>query len=311
MLLSVVVSPIATSMVSPSLLNKINTAQGVSLTLKDESYPILELQNSKASASIALHGAHLLQFTPVGQQPVIFTSDSAVYKEGKAIRGGIPICWPYFNTHPTQKNFPSHGIARNRFWELASIQSTADKHTLVFEMPIHSEDLNIIGGPCKLTVTFEITDTLEISLTTINTGTSDLIIGGALHTYFTVGSIANTSISGLDGVSNLDTLTRSSTIQNGAIEIKHEYDRIFIPSREAASIHDTSNKREIIVTKENSCATTIWNPWIEKSSTMADLGNDDYLSFLCIEAINWREDLQTISPGDSHSLVQKISTKVD
>jgi len=296
-------------MVSPSSLDKINAAQGVSLTQKNGSYPILEIQNAKALASIALHGAHLLDFTPIDQPAVIFTSDSAIYKEGKAIRGGVPICWPYFNAHPTQEDFPAHGIARNRFWELLSIASEDDCHTLVFEMPIHDEDLSIIGGPCRLTATFEITDTLQISLSTKNTGTADLVIGGALHTYFKIGSISDTSVSGLNAVSNLDTLTGHTAIQNGSIVIDQEYDRIFIPSREATTIHDTSNNREIIVTKENSCATTVWNPWIEKSSTMADLGNDDYLSFLCIEAINWREDLQCISPGNSHSLVQKISTK--
>ena len=297
-------------MISPSLSEKINAAQGVSLTLKDESYPILEIQNSKASASIALHGAHLLHFTPTGQQAVVFTSDSAIYKDGKAIRGGIPICWPYFNAHPTQKDFPAHGIARNRFWELLSIKSEADSHTVILEMPIHEEDLNIIGGPCKLTATFEITDTLKISLTTTNTGTTDLTIGGALHPYFQIGSISDTSISGLDTVSNLDTLTDKTSIQNGPIEIDQEYDRIFIPSKETATIHDKSNNRDIIVSKANSCATTIWNPWIEKSNSMSDLGNDDYLNFLCIEAINWREDLQTIAPGNSHSLIQEISTEI-
>ena len=296
-------------MVSPLSLDKISAAQGVSLTLKNDSYPILEIQNSKASASIALHGAHLLEYTPIEQKAVIFTSDSAIYEEGKAIRGGIPICWPYFNAHPSQVDFPAHGIARNRFWELLSIVSEDDYHTLVFEMPIHDKDLRIIGGPCKLLVTFEITDTLKISLSTTNTGNADLIIGGALHSYFKIGAISDTSISGLNAVSNLDTLTDNTATQNGSIVIDHEYDRIFIPSREAVTIHDRFNNREIIITKENSCATTVWNPWIEKSSTMADLGNDDYLSFVCIEAINWREDLQCISPGNSHSLVQNIYTK--
>ena len=243
-------------MISPSLSEKINAAQGVSLTLKDESYPILEIQNSKASASIALHGAHLLHFTPTEQQAVIFTSGSAIYKEGKAIRGGIPICWPYFNAHPTQKDFPSHGIARNRFWELLSIRSTADSHTLIFEMPIHEEDFSIIGGPCKLTATFEITDTLKISLTTTNTGTTDLIIGGALHTYFQIGSISDTSISGLDTVSNLDTLTDKTSIQNGLIEIDQEYDRIFIPSKETSTclLYTSPSPRDLSTSRMPSSA---------------------------------------------------------
>ena len=176
-------------------------------------------------------------------------------------------------------------------------------------MPIHEEDIKIIGGPCRLTVTFEITDTLTVSLTTTNTGTEDLVVGGALHSYFQIGSIDLTSVSGLDAVSHLDTLTHESSVNCGAINIDQEYDRVFIPSGHTATIHDVCNNRNIIVAKENSEATTIWNPWIEKSAGMADLGNDDYRNFLCIEAINWREDLRTIASGQSHTLIQKIDSQ--
>lgn len=292
-----------------SLCEKINGSTGVSLTGLEEDYPIIEVQSATATASIALHGAHLISYTPTGQKAVIFTSESAVYKEGKAIRGGIPICWPYFNAHPTEADFPAHGIARNRFWELLSIESSGDGHTLIFEMPIDEKDHNLIGGRCKLTVSFEIADTLKISLTSTNTGSCDLSVGGALHSYFQIGSITTSPVSGLDSVSHLDTLTDETSMHDGLIKIAREYDRVFLPSAHAVTIHDQSNHREIIVTKENSHATTVWNPWIDKSAAMADLGNEDYLSFLCVEAINWKEDLRSIAPGESHSLIQQVSLK--
>ncbi len=293
-------------MIPAALSQTIDDTHGASLIQKGEDYPIIQISNSKASASIALHGAHLIDFTPLDQQAVIFTSESAVYRQGKAIRGGIPICWPYFNAHPSEADFPSHGIARNRFWQLLSIDAQADSHTLTFEMPIHEEDLKIIGGPCKLIATFVISDSLSVSLTTTNTGPEDLIIGGALHSYFHIGSIDQATLSGLNEVSYLDTLNDQTSIQHGSLSFSQEFDRVFIPSAHPTTIHDPNLKRKLFVTKENSLATTVWNPWIDKSEGMADLGNDDYQRFLCIEAINWREDLRTIPPGESHSLVQHI-----
>jgi len=269
-----------------SLTTTLENQPGVTYSEVTDGYPVIHIKNNAASASIALHGAHLIDFKPNGEKPVIFTSESAIYREGKAIRGGIPICWPYFNAHPTHSNFPSHGIARNRFWNLVSIEAEQHCHSLTFEMPISEEDQLLIGGPCNLIMVFDIAESLTISLTTTNTGTENLTIGGALHTYFNIGEIGSTSISGLDGVSHLNTLTDETSTHYG---------------------DDTSQSRTINIDKENSLATTIWNPWIEKSSGMSDLGNQDYKKFVCIEAINWKDDLRTLAPKQSHSLVQKIS----
>jgi len=129
-----------------SLTTTLENQPGVTYSEVTDGYPVIHIKNNAASASIALHGAHLIDFKPNGEKPVIFTSESAIYREGKAIRGGIPICWPYFNAHPTHSNFPSHGIARNRFWNLVSIEAEQHCHSLTFEMPISEEDQLLIGG---------------------------------------------------------------------------------------------------------------------------------------------------------------------
>jgi len=288
------------------LISHVNTSKQVTLGFLSENYPVLEIKNLSASATIALHGAHLTNYTPSGEKPVIFTSDHAVYKEGKAIRGGIPICWPYFNAHPSNTNAPSHGFARNRFWELTSIIDSDDSTTLTFNLPMTTDDFSLVGGTCELSLIIIIGTSLTISLNTKNTDSKDLTVGGALHSYFNVESITNTSISGLDGVEHLDTIVNQTTINESDIVFTQEYDRIFIPSDHLVTVNDLGHKRKLLISKENSNATTIWNPWIQKSASMADLGNEDYKTFLCVEAINWREDLRTITPGESHSLTQKI-----
>lgn len=262
-------------------------------------YPCIVVTNQHATAKIALHGAHVIDFTPEGEKPVIFTSADAIYKEGKAIRGGIPVCWPWFNAHPSDSTQPAHGFARNAFWQLFRSSNNDQVTTLIFTFSKH--DLH-----AELTVT--VGKELTVSIKTTNTGDTPEIIGGALHSYFTISDISNISITGLENISFHDSLTGHQAQEKTAIKIGQEVDRVYQDSQQTVLINDEQWNRVVKIEKSGSKSTVVWNPWIEKSASMADLGNQEYLNFVCIETANALKDVYSVSPGDSHTMTTKIST---
>ncbi|MGJ8656775.1 MAG: D-hexose-6-phosphate mutarotase [Akkermansiaceae bacterium] len=262
-------------------------------------YPLIQLSNSFGNASVALHGAHVTNYTPTGQKPVIFTSDLATYKEGKAIRGGIPICWPWFNAHPSDSSLPSHGYARVQFWEVVGSDHTPESTSITLTLTVNE---------LKALVVITLTESLEVNLTTTNISEHPQTVGGALHSYFTVSNIDTALIRGLEDVHYLDTLTDTPEVQDGEISITEETDRIYLNSTQTVSIFDPEWNRNIFIDKSGSQSTVIWNPWIAKSSGMADLGNEEYRGFVCIESANALEDVYLLTPGETHTLSTKITS---
>ena len=262
-------------------------------------YPVVLLSNKFGSASVALHGAHVTAYTPAAQKPVIFTSEHAIYKEGKAIRGGIPICWPWFNAHPSDSSLPSHGYARNQFWEVINSEQT-DTHTSI--------TLQLSIETLSATVVITLGESLEVSLTTTNISDREQVAGGALHSYFNVSNIETAVIGGLDNTNYIDTLTGTPETQFENIIISEEIDNVYINTDSSVSIYDPELNRNITIDKTGSKSTVVWNPWIQKSSTMADLGNEEYLGFVCIEAANAFDDVYKLAPGQQHTLSTKITS---
>ncbi len=262
-------------------------------------YPIIHITNAHACATITLHGAQVLDYTPTSQRPVIFTSEEAIYEKGTAIRGGIPVCWPWFSTHPSDTYLPSHGYARKSFWELFRTFDNDTGTTLIFNFS--KDDLH-----AELTI--KIGQNLKLELKTTNTGNEATLIGGALHSYFNVSDIDNTSLSGLDQIDYIDTLTDTYETQETDITIEEETDRVYVNSDHTVSLYDKKWNRSIIVEKIGSQSTVIWNPWIDKSAELKDLGNDEYRNFICIEAANTRKDTYRLAPGSSHILGTTITS---
>lgn len=263
-------------------------------------YPAIRVTHPQATATIALHGAHVIDYTPAGHEPVIFTSQDAVYKAGKAIRGGVPVCWPWFNAHPTDSSLPSHGFARINFWRLYSTAATDQGVTLIFEYRHGSLDASLIVA---------IGSSLTVALHTKNISDRDEVVGGALHSYFNIGDIYNVSLSGLDKVDYIDTVVNTNETQEGDITFDGELDRIYTNTKDDVIIKDPVMKRDIIVQKTGSTSTVVWNPWIEKSAGMGDLDNEEYKTFLCVEAANAREDVYTLAPQEQHTLSTTITAR--
>lgn len=271
-----------------------------------DGFVIIEINNAHATASIALQGAHLMSWTPKGEEPVIWMSADASFKAGKSIRGGIPVCWPWFGDHPTDSSLPAHGFARTALWEVIQTEALKEDATLIAFRLIQRDDGQTHGfsPPAELEIHFIIGESLRIDLVTRNTGKAAITIGDALHTYFSVSDVRNITINGLEGCPYLDKVDDrpQKKQQVGAVQFDQEIDRIYLESTEDCVIDDPGLKRRIRISKLNSESTIVWNPWIEKSERMGDLGQDGYLNMVCVESANAADDVVLLAPGEKHHL---------
>lgn len=273
--------------------------------------PVAEVNNNQARATISLQGAHLLSWIPVGDKEVIWLSDAAKFEPGKAIRGGIPICWPWFGAHGSlmdgvnaNSGFPAHGFVRTANWQvLAAEDLEGDRTRLTLTTQPRPE--NAPMWPQQTTLQFQLTigKKLEIELITHNNSSQPVKIGQALHTYFRVGDIGKVVLHGLEDTDYLDKLEDYKLKrQTGPITINEEVDRIYLNTGTDCLIEDRALKRNIIINKCGSNSTVVWNPWQESASKMGDMGDAGYRTMLCVETANAATDVVTIEPGKAHHL---------
>lgn len=273
---------------------------------------IARISNGHAQSAIALQGAHVMAFRPNGEQPVIWMSPAAKLAPGKSIRGGAPVCWPWFGAHTAESSFPSHGFARTVPWQVAASEALPDGSTrIVFELPQSSIPAAQWPHACRVRLVVTVGKALMLELITENTGNAPFEIGEALHTYFAISDADNIRITGLEGCTYLDKVEefRRKT-QAGAITIASEVDRVYINTEADCLIEDRGLKRRIRIAKRGSRSTVVWNPWVEKCAKMGDLGGDTgYRGMVCVESANAAENIVSIAPGAVHSLRVEYSTE--
>lgn len=270
--------------------------------------PLVEISTSHGSASVALHGGHVLHYTPYNQKPVLWMSEKAVFSPGKAIRGGIPVCWPWFGPHPSNPELPAHGLARVSNWVVTSTDQNDDSVSI--EMELQSDESSLALWPHLFVLTIRITlgKSLNVALTAHNNGGEAMICSAALHSYFAISDISQIQITGLEGTRFRDQLDNDQIkVDHSAITIDQEVDRVYHDTDSTCKIIDSNWKRRITVAKSGSNSTVVWNPWITKSARMADFGDDEYLTMVCVETTNADADTITIRPGEKHTLVAELS----
>jgi glucose-6-phosphate 1-epimerase len=267
---------------------------------------LVRVANAQAHATIALQGAHIMTFQPtVSEQPVLWLSPAAKLAPGKSIRGGVPICWPWFGAHPTDSTFPAHGFARTALWQISATLALADGSTsITFELPQSAMPAVQWPHACRLQLVVTVGLKLTVELVTENTGDQVFMIGEALHTYFNISDVDTMRITGLENCTYLDKVGISQTkIQNGPIQIDSEVDRIYINSTQDCVIDDSGYLRCIRISKHGSHSTVVWNPWTEKSAKMGDFGSSDgYRGMVCVESANAAGNVVRVAPGVIHSL---------
>jgi len=267
--------------------------------------PVAEIKNEQASAVVSLQGAHLLSWIPKGDDEVIWLSRDAIFASGKSVRGGIPVCWPWFGAHTGNSSYPAHGFARTALWQVINTQQLPSGETkITFKLETQQMAENIQRmWPQSTTVEYLLTvgKTLTLKLTTFNNSDQSITIGQALHTYFNIGDISNTTVYGLEGKDYLDKPNDfERKTQTGPITIEEEVDRVYLQT--ADDIIIDNKKRKIIIKKQGSQSTIVWNPWKNVAEKMGDLGKDGYSKMLCVESANAAGDTITIIAGGSHKL---------
>jgi glucose-6-phosphate 1-epimerase len=266
--------------------------------------PMIDIKNKFSTALISLQGAHVLSWTPEGQEGVIWVSEDAIFAPGKSVRGGIPICWPWFGAHESDSTLPAHGLARTAMWEILfteELEEGSTRITLTTTPQAENEHMWPVGATVQYVLT--IGKTLEMELVTRNSGSHSIIIGQALHTYFNIGDIDKVLLHGLEDNSYLDKLEGfAEKHQRGPISIEGEVDRVYIDTARECVIDDRSFQRNIIIKKRGSHSTVVWNPWQKTGEKLGDMGEDGYRKMLCVESCNAANDVVTIAPGQAHHL---------
>jgi D-hexose-6-phosphate mutarotase len=236
---------------------------------------------------------------------VLFLSRASFFAPGKPIRGGIPICFPWFGPRAGHAEFPAHGFARIRRWDVESLSGSASEGVTVL-LRLASDDQTRALWPhdfearLKVAVTRELSVTLEVT----NRGDASFTFEEALHTYLAVSDVREVSVDGLAGAPYLDKTDGFRRKELGAKPLRFdaETDRVFPGTDTTCVINDPALSRRIVIGKSGSRSTVVWNPWIAKAVAMADFADDEWPQMLCIETANVGADAITLSPGDSHEM---------
>lgn len=265
---------------------------------------VVEVENAHASAQVALQGAQVLSWAPRGAAPVLWLAPPASLAPGRPIRGGVPICWPWFGAHASGADYPSHGFARSERWEPVETRALEDGTTWVhLRLPRGETSARWWPHPCALELGITIGAALELELITRNTGALPFTLEEALHSYFAVSDVGRVAVQGLAGGTYLDKLDGIRRRQPlGPLTLIGETDRVYFGTNAECLLEDPGLRRRIRISKRGGRTTVVWNPWAEKAARMPDLGADGYLRMLCVESANVADDRVTLAPGTEHRL---------
>jgi len=261
--------------------------------------PAIRINTQWSTAEIYLHGAQVTRFEKVHEADFLFLSSASEFREGTAIRGGVPLIFPWFGA---LEGFPAHGALRTVTWELLESESLPDDTVRVSFRLTSEED-------CQVDFIVTVGESLAMELIVTNSGDDEFTFENCLHTYFNVRSITRSTLTGLTGTRYFDKLLGTEVIDTAEpLRIHAETDRIYQDTAAAVEIHDSEMRRTIRVRKSGSKSTVIWNPWIEKSKRMPDFGDMEYLNMVCVESGNLCQNSVTLPPGEKHTLKVEIDS---
>jgi glucose-6-phosphate 1-epimerase len=261
------------------------------------------------TAEVYLHGAHLTHWQPVGQKPVLFLSERSAFAPDKAIRGGVPVIFPWFgartaNDFSDRTDGPSHGFARTQEWQLVFAALAGDELHLTLTLGPTETSRALGFDQFRLVYELRLGVELHMKLTVANLGSTPLHFEEALHTYLSVGDAQQVSIIGLsdtDFIDKTDGFKRKHQ-KDSPLQLTGETDRPYLNTDMPINLDDPVYKRRITVDKSNSKTTVIWNPWSELCARLADIDPTGWLTMTCIETANVAENAVTLDPGKQHSM---------
>ncbi|MGS0681437.1 D-hexose-6-phosphate mutarotase [Shewanella sp. 125m-7] len=266
----------------------------------------VDVNTPLCKARIFMQGAQIDYFEPVGKKPLLWVSGADDYEPGNGIRGGIPVCWPWFGMSDNP-DFPQHGFARTRIWSLESVQMRNQLVDLKFTLKISDEDKLYWPHNTEVTMLFTLGDTLSVSLVNTNHGDYDVSLTQALHSYFPIRDIHQLKATGFSASKYIEFAKGPFPQEGDSVDFTRETDRVYTDLSECQQLHTPDGVIE--VRRENSKSAVLWNPWIEKSERLSRFNSDDYLTMVCLEAANVLEDKVILAPNESHTLTTHIAWK--
>lgn len=281
---------------------------------------MIDITNDFGSARLTPYGGTLLSYVPKDGVDTLWLSDTAVYDGSKPVRGGVPVCWPWFGAydatamgaHPRDKDKKSHGFARYEQWELESVSDQPGGATQVVLCLGPNEAIaRVWPYNFKLQLAVTLGETLHVELIGENLSDHDWHVSEALHTYFRVAEAKGLKLRGLEGIRYLDKLRDgAASTQDGTLTITPPLDCVFLDHSGSIVIEDSGHGREIEMRKHNSHSTIVWNPGEQGAKAFADMPNDQYHAMLCVEAGNAFDNAYTLRAGASHRMAMTITTRV-
>ena len=275
------------------------------ITKAENGFIFLDIKNNFATASICLYGAHVTSYQPNNSQDILWMSQKSSFEIGKPIRGGIPVCFPWFGPHKSDPMKPQHGFGRLMVWEVIETGTKESGETFI-ELVLCSSVETKVYTPQDFcaTITVLVGSKLEISLQVINQSNEVFDYTCALHSYYNVSAIEDIRISGLQGThyhSQLIDAPNDFVQESQTIEIHNAETRHYHNTESTCIIEDPNFGRNIQVAKSGSKITTVWNPWAETCAQIGDLPDDGYKTFVCVETVNAFDNVISLQPGESHT----------
>jgi glucose-6-phosphate 1-epimerase len=256
-----------------------------------------------ARGEIYLHGGHVTSWQPRGAEEVFFVSAQSRWEDGRAIRGGVPVCFPWFANRANDPHAPAHGFVRTTAWQLESVVPVGDAVTVSMFTESNESTKKTWPGDFHLVHRATFGSELGLELVVRNTGSASFRFEEALHAYLRVGQVEKALVQGLSAVHYLDkTDSDRKKTQQGPIEVTSETDRVYLNTGGPVVLEDHALRRRIDVSKENSLTTVVWNPWVEKARALSDFGDSEWEQMICIEASNVSDYVMLLEPGQQHQM---------
>jgi glucose-6-phosphate 1-epimerase len=277
--------------------------------------PRLAVRSPLAKGEVYFQGAHVTAWHPAGASaPVIWMSGKSYFEPGKPLRGGVPICFPWFGPNASDPKAPAHGFGRLRDWTLVEAAEAADGAvTLALELAGSADRPLSLLWPHAFRAIQRVTfgSTLTMAFEVTNAGADAFTFEEALHTYFAVRDVREVTITGLEQTDYLDKVTGFDRKNQGREPIRFtgETDRVYLRTTSDCVIHDPAAKRRITIRKTGSDASVVWNPWIAKARAMPDFGDDEWPEMLCVETCNVNVHARALAPGESHTMTAIIGVQ--
>ncbi|MEP5232905.1 MAG: D-hexose-6-phosphate mutarotase [Alloalcanivorax sp.] len=276
-----------------------------------------QLRHRGQTMVIAEQGAQVLEYGRDGEPPILWLSEQAAYRIGHGVRGGVPVCWPWFGAlerNPdsvtqqyTLDNPPAHGLVRQQPWQLSEQHLGAEQAQLVFRLAEHADGQHL--PPISPTLTITLGDTLTLSLGNHNHGKHPVTVSQALHTYLAVADSRHVTVHGLAQSPYVDALADWQTRQDThALRFDQETDRLYLQLPSQLQVDDPLWKRQIQLVCRGSHSAVVWNPWVEKSLRLSQFAPDAWQRMLCIETARVLDNVLTLAPGEHHEMAVEIMT---